>query len=680
MYKKTLSILLAAVLFLTCAALPASAEGGDSGFTVALPEGEQVSSVRVSQGALWLAVHTLDPGEEPSEAVRPGDADKLYRAELTGGEPALVYSQDESSVVDFAVCADGSVWLCQASDYIGADGMTVEQSYLLRRMDAQGNELARADLSQLNPAGGMYLAGMVPRPDGGLLAALAGYERQSITAVSPEGECLDTQSRTGTQLTGLCALDDGMIAGLEDYTSLALLEPESLACATRPLTGVEEVGDYILEPLCGDADTVWLLLRNNVLLSCDRASGQLTERMSLLDMGVDSLAAAFLRDGALWGVSYETAYAGVRVFPIPLDRDGRESLTIASFYGNSDLAAAIARFNQSDPDYRIELRTYAQYDDPLTRFLNDLIAGDVPDMVELYNMPYDTLLDQGLLADLSAYINSDPDIRKEDYVNCMWDAVTVDGGIYSLVSWFLVQTCWGFDGELEAADFTLERFEREAASGRAVLQGTDNPDLRSYLFQDILTANLDQFVDFDGAACSFDSPDFTALLQAVGTMTIAPEQDQSARPLVVQRGGLGQHYVQPGLTLLGYPTPAGGAFLFEPAQELAMTTRSKAPEACWRFLRTFLLDEAQSDEMQACFPVKRSALDVRKAPFASEGADQVDAILDGAMLPLRDGSGREDILAIVGEEAAACFNGQTTAEAAAANIQNRMSLYLAEHS
>lgn len=674
--KKLLSVLLAAALFISCAALPAAAES--AGFALELPENEQVCAVKAAQGALYLAARAAEPGAPPDPDYQPDRADRLYRAELSGGEPALIYSQEDASIADFAVCADGSVWLCQASDYVGADGMTVEQSYLLRRIDRQGGELARADLSLLPAAAGMYLRAMAARPDGGVIALLSGYERQSIALVSPEGEPVSAQIQADGQLSDLCPLEDGALAGLADYTSLTLLDPESLVCASRPLSGIEGLGDYILRPLCGDGDTVWLLLRNTMLLSCQRDSGELTERMSLLDLGVDSLAAAFLLDGAIWGVSCEPAYTGVRAFPIPLDGDSRTCLTIASFSADSVLQAAIAAFNRAETDFRVELRPYGQYDDPLTRFLNDVIAGDVPDMVQLGDMPYDTLLDQGLLADLTPYIDADPDIRKEDYVNCMWSAVTVDGGIYSLISWFLVQTCWGLAGELEAADFTLDRFEREAASGRAILQGADSPDIRNYFFQCLLAADLDQFVDMDSAACSFDSPAFTALLEAVGTMTIAPEQDQSARPLVWERGGLASSFIQPGLTLLGWPTPAGGAFLLEPAQELAMTTRARDPEACWRFLRSFLLDAVQSDETMACFPAQRKALDARKAQFPGEDTSLADAVLDGAMLPVREGSRRAAISQIVCEQAAAYFSGASDAQATAAAIQNRMRLYLAE--
>ena len=676
--KKIFSVLLAAALFLSAGPLPASAAGGD-GLSIELPAGEQVYSVRAEQDAIWIAACALAPGQEPSADNWLDRADRIYRAEPAGGEPALVYSETEPTIQDFAVCPDGSVWLCQASDYVGADGMTVEQSYLLRRVDGQGRELARADLSQLHNTGGLYLRAMAPQADGGLVVLLTGNERQSVTVVSPAGEPVQAQPQTQQQLTGLCLLDDGSVIGALTDQSLGLLNPDSLSVTPTPLSGVE-LGDYTLTPLCGDADTVWLLLQRTRLLSCDRASGQLTERMSLLDMGVDDLAAAFLRDGALWGVCLGEDRAGVRVLPIPLDGDGRGTLVIACFYADSELYDAIAAFNAAEPDWRIELRSYSQYDDPLSRFLNDLIAGDVPDMVRLYHMPYDTLLRQGLLADLTPYIDADPDIRREDYVNCIWDAVTVDGGIYSLASWFLVQTCWGFEGELTAADFTLERFETEAAGRRAMFQGVDTPDSRSYLFRDMVTAALGQFVDFDAASCSFESAGFIDLLTAVGTMTIAPLQDQSARPLIYQRGGLGQACVQPGLALLGYPTQTGGAFLFEPAQELAMTTQAKDPAACWRFLRTFLLDEAQSDEMQACFPVKRSALAAREAAMELPGAETVNALLDTAMLPLREGSEQYAVLDIIEEEAAVYFNGQATAQTAAANIQNRVSLYLAEHS
>ena len=187
-------------------------------------------------------------------------------------------------------------------------------------------------------------------------------------------------------------------------------------------------------------------------------------------------------------------------------------------------------------------------------------------------------------------------------------------------------------------------------------------------------SNLGAFVDFEGPACSFDSPEFIDLLETVETMPLTGD------PLVGDRGYLGQFFLMPGETLLGYPTAAGGTFLFQPDIELAITTAASDPEACWQFVRQFLLEDVQAYTTLADLPVRRDVRDLYALEGYEDGAAAVAAILDGPMTVYRDASRASAVLDIVQDETAAYFAGTVTAEDAAAALQNRVGLYLAEQS
>lgn len=147
-------------------------------------------------------------------------------------------------------------------------------------------------------------------------------------------------------------------------------------------------------------------------------------------------------------------------------------------------------------------------------------------------------------------------------------------------------------------------------------------------------------------------------------------------------------YGEDGLTPVGEPTAEGGQSAFCPRGELAIIRQTEHPDACWQFLRSFLLDEAQDAAAGHWLPVQRAALKRRAENAASlygeqtpsrETMEGLAALLDRQMYVSRYASDAADILAIVQEQAAAYFNGQDTAQAAAADIQSRMSQYLAEH-
>ena len=165
-------------------------------------------------------------------------------------------------------------------------------------------------------------------------------------------------------------------------------------------------------------------------------------------------------------------------------------------------------------------------------------------------------------------------------------------------------------------------------------------------------------------------------------------------PLLLEPGGgadparYAQRF-QAGLVPVGEPTADGGRSAFCPRGELAIVSAAAHPEGCWQFLRTLLLDEAQDAAAVEGLPVQRAALTRRaedtpaisgQAAPSDEAMEKLFALLDGPMYADRYVSDASDVIAVVSQLAEPCFSGQITAAEAAADIQSRVSLYLAEHS
>ncbi len=678
--KKLLSALLAAALLLCCAPVPGRAQAGE--LAAAMPEGEQAFSLWAGDGTVWVTAAT----------AAGAAADKVYALDPDAGALEPVYARRERDIRAAWPGGEGSVWVL-SDDQAGQ---------ALVRADRDGTVLAQTDLYAVTSGGDASLLCAVPMADGGLLCCMrAGELSCSVTRVGPDGVPLWARpvDQPG-QFSSLIRLPDGSAAagfakcdptGQPLGGSLMRIDTDTGAVTELPVNGDVQLSQGLSAPdvLCADENAIWLHDGpEGDVLAYDMAAGTLERRFNWVDMGLLAPEAVFLRDGTLWAALNEGG--AVRLVPVR-ERDERTVLTLAAIEPGWYLRQAVAAFNRESSAFRVEIKDYGS--GGLDQFLTELTAGQLPDMVCLDMLPYDALRRQGLLLDLTEHIDGDADIRIEDYVNSMWDAVTVDGRVLSVVWRFTVFTQWADPAVVTAEEYTPEKFIALAQGDEPLFAVVPGAASRLQRLEQLLGAELGQFVDWDGAVCRFDSPEFISLLEAVASAPTADALGQ-AGPLLLEPGGgadparYAQRF-QASLVPVGEPTADGGRSAFCPRGELAIVSATAHPDGCWRFLRTLLLDEAQDAAAVEGLPVQRAALERRaedtpavsgQAVPSDEAMEKLFALLDGPMYVDRYVSDASDVIAIVSQLAEPYFSGQTTAGEAAADIQSRVSLYLAEHS
>ena len=113
------------------------------------------------------------------------------------------------------------------------------------------------------------------------------------------------------------------------------------------------------------------------------------------------------------------------------------TLTLACMGLSQTLREDILEFNRSGSGVRIEVRDYAQYseglnDEGLTVLNTEIISGDVPDIFVADGLPIAQYGAKGLLCDLYALIDSDPELSRGDFFENVLDAFASDGKLYSL--------------------------------------------------------------------------------------------------------------------------------------------------------------------------------------------------------------------------------------------------------
>lgn len=417
-------------------------------------------------------------------------------------------------------------------------------------------------------------------------------------------------------------------------------------------------------------------------------------------------------------------------------------IILAGVYVDWEVKQRIVEFNKTSPTYRMQVREYSKYmssDDYMggyTKLNNDIIAGNIPDILLVDdNMPFSSYVSKGLVSDLYPFMDNDPEIKREDYLENVFDAYAVDGKLYQLVSSFDVNSVIGKTSKVgNRSGWNMEEFDQVMDSLPDDVSAFNDNVTRESILYTAMSMTFDEYVDRATGECRFDSDDFIRLLELANEFPkeIDPsvyddeqywEDMQSA--CREDRALLSQLYMSDymslkraqvttfgeDVTLIGFPTKGknGHTLRANASTNMAISSKSAVQDGAWEFIRYYLLDEYQ-DEVQGMFPVKRSALetlakkamerpywinedtgekeyyddtvwvngeDIILEPLTQEEADRITEFLSGINMHFTLDPSVWDIIM---EEANVYFEGQKTAEDVAAVIQSRISLYISENS
>ncbi len=397
----------------------------------------------------------------------------------------------------------------------------------------------------------------------------------------------------------------------------------------------------------------------------------------------------------------------------PYELRDRTVLKVAVFnaFGVKDLAA---QFNAQNPDYELKLVDYVaetgSVDQALTRMSAELGAGDGPDMVcferkwELNIRGAFGLIHNGLLEDLTPYIDAEPELGREQLM--AWDALSEYGGVYYLGPGFTVDCMMGLKENFEGCSgmSMQEYLDMEAA-----LEPWQDMCSRmdpEYFLELMAVSYLDRAMDWETGSCDFDNPEFVSILEAASRVKSdrskefeLPSQFENTWSRLgrgqvlmmrMSRGGSNSlafdaDYSGREVCYFSLPT-FDGEELLRVQLELAagIFAGSEQKEGCWEFIRFTLMDPTANMHIGSR-PLYRPLFDemleanVGDYPnqISIEEATELRELVERAdKLAIYDDSAMDIIL----EEAGAYFSGAQSAWQAAEYVQNRLSIYIAEQS
>ena len=750
---------------------------------IAIPEGiDNIRTIKYANEKLYIiGDHYWQEGE--GENTEYKNETKLRVLDLDGTlekDTVISSSDDEKSEEGI------SSWRSINNMDVGADGNIVSlenvsiwnettnentNEFSIVKYDGEGNRISEISLKKIQDAAEadyFYVNSFIPTDDGKYLLL---YDSK-IFVTDDSGALLNTieygAADDNTYMYGLYKTGDGKIVTNVNISKQVGSEWESEEKIVVVDTANNKFGDEFEFSggngsfMNGTEKYDLLINKESGLAGYDIETGTTETIIDWLKSGFDSTAmesdsTTALPDGRILCVTYNYEYNGGggyswgsddMVISILTEVDpetlpDKKLIKLYAMWLDIGVKRQVLEFNKNNLEYEIELTCYGDdmdWQDAISKMNNDMISGNLPDILLVNsNLPVDSYISKGLFANLYDFMETDPEINKEDYLQNLFEAYEVNGALYYTVPDFTVSTMVGKVSDVGSEQgWTMDEFMEfvEANPDKSVFEDNryaTNTSMLSTFF----SYNYDSFINRDTGECSFNSDAFIKMMEFCNRFPSETKDDdidyddtywqeyenqwRTGKTMLsseyigrfqvireLEEGKFGEP-----VTFKGMPGSNGNGSTFNSSSTLlAITAKSANKDGAWQFVRYFLTDEYQdmyTGQYSYNFPAKLSAIE-KKAEAAKErpyweneetgekeyydntywnGSESInigvntdednERMMDFIKSVTATNNYDTKIQDIITEESAPYFSGQKTAAQAAEIIQNRVANYIAEN-
>lgn len=431
-----------------------------------------------------------------------------------------------------------------------------------------------------------------------------------------------------------------------------------------------------------------------------------------------------------------STHAGIFTYVKPEDIKDKSVLTFAGMWIDSEMRQRVVEFNRSSEEYRIVVKTYQEYNSyednqgGVKQLNNDIISGNMPDILNTSGLTADNYAAKRLLADIGELIEKDEELSQIDFMTNVFDAYTMKDKLYYVIPAFRARTMIGKTAVVgDRNTWTMKEMQEVMAS---LPEGTNliSELTRSSFFNFAMQFCGSDFVDVETGKCNFNTEGFMALMEYAKTLpeelgedyfgedywTNYESQYRDNRTVLCQTyvssiGNLNSivngSFGEP-VSYIGFPTESGQGAYVEAAECYAISAKSAHKDVAWDFLKYYLADEYQSNisygmPVQKKYFVEKAQEATQKPYWINSNGEKVEyedhMWINGEAVPIPPMSQEQvdtavamiesitkhpymdnDIMNIINEEMGAFFSGQKNAKEVADVIQNRVQLYVDENS
>lgn len=416
----------------------------------------------------------------------------------------------------------------------------------------------------------------------------------------------------------------------------------------------------------------------------------------------------------------------------------KQVIVLAMADSNWNVRRSAINFNKENEDYRISIldygSLYATEDDymaGINRLNTDIASGKVPDILLINDtMPMESYISKGLFEDFKPYIEKDGELDINNFMPNIVEAFSVDGKMYSLVPSYSIHTILAKASDVgDERGWTVQEAMDLLASkpeGTQLLESTT----RSTMLMYCMSMSGNQFIDWENGTCNFNSDEFIQMLEFIETFPDEIDDDiytdeywnnyesmwREGKVLAsvyylsnfrdynnMEKGTFGEK-----ITMIGFPSANEDGSVISADMQFALSAKSGNKEGAWAFLRTFLTDEYQKENITYSFPLSVKRLNelaeeaMEKPYYLDENGNKEEYdskyYINGQEITIPPMTKQETedfmeqlysftqvykqddtLLNIITEEAAPYFAGQKSAKDVASIIQSRVQIYVNEN-
>jgi len=404
------------------------------------------------------------------------------------------------------------------------------------------------------------------------------------------------------------------------------------------------------------------------------------------------------------------------------------TLTVSQCWNYYNLGYAIEKFNKIYPGVEIILTTYnSDAEKYRAQVSAQLISGTAGDILDAGVFSYMELADRGFLADFYPLMRQDAGFNKDDYYMNVFKGLEYKGKLYSFPVYFyysLIGVNNVFSEDL-AGRFKqyCEISTREMLDLYQGLNDRGNHYIdRNFDAIIAIRDNYGDFVDHENKTCWFNTDEFTKLLEDakgathplrfenrelgwyMGSDFTRASQEEAAHQYLFWKASCSRYEVLFPIVeknVFSHFIPMvnnNGNLVFDPSKQFYISEASKNKELAWEFLKFLTTpDMIQESDLFVQFPVNRMAFAAHANPYISsvvddwrknfeaidgETADVVSEIIavleqyNNMPMEATKYAYGEGLSNIIDDIVQNFYNNVLTAEQAASELQNKVSLYL----
>ena len=622
-----------------------------------------------------------------------------------------------------------------------------ENSYLLRSLAKDGAELDSHEIAFAGEENSYFNTSALYRDDEGNVLVTC---EMFLLAVAPDGS-IAYQLESDEYLNGVTCLKDGRL-GVTRWGTNGM---ELILLDSKDRTFGEKISlpSNAYDLLTGGGDYDFFYRNGSNLNGVNIETGANDKILNWINCNVngDNIGGLHVEeDGTITGVlsSYrgekrDTEFVTLRQVPASTLPE-KQVITLAVMYLNYNLSDQLIDFNRHSDTVRIELIDYSEYNTEedytagQTKLTTEILSGKMPDILALSGLPYSQLAAKGLLEDLYPYLDSDKELKRDDFFPTVLHAMEAHGGLYRICPSFSIQSLIGAPSVVgEEPGWTYDEFKAALASMPEGCTALDQYITRDSVLQSLVALDMNDVVDWSTGQCSFDSQEFIDILEFANSFQAEFDwenyewSEEESTPIRIAQGK--QMLLQNGIfsiddvlyndlyfggssTYIGWPTNNGvGNMITLDDGAFAMSASCANKEAAWEFLRNLLTEDYQQqlwglpvnvhvfnkkleeamtpeyikdesgnyvlDENGEKIQQSRGGIgfgDGSTYEVYALSQEQADKLLNVINTTTKVMDQNDSIFAIVQEQAAAYFAGQKSAAEVARLVQSKANIYVNE--